>query len=348
MLVRYNIQKTQDGSEIKRGAHVYTLEEHGIDRSRIDSDAVRVIQRLRRGGFQGYVVGGAVRDLLVGISPKDFDIATNAHPGAVRKLFRSSRVIGRRFKLVHVYCGHEKYLEVATFRAGGGDEENANAYGTIAEDALRRDFTLNALFYDPLKEQIVDYVGGVKDVRAKRMRSISPDDVSFVEDPVRIIRGVKHAAIVGFKIPFGMKRAIRKHRHRLRECSAQRVTEELYKILRCGRSEAVLRDAFRLGVIEPIMPELHRSLSASKQKEKDLWERLAQIDALPYKQRAEGVPTGRLLCALLRDAIVVEPGSHAVAEALRAAAAPLVPSNNDLRVAAAFVSGRARGATARP
>ena len=346
MLVRFSIQKTPDGQEFRRKALVYTLEEHGVDRSRIDPDAVRVIQRLRQAGYQGYVVGGAVRDLLVGIVPKDFDIATNAHPGAVRKLFRSSRVIGRRFKLVHVYPRHDKYLEIATFRAGD-DGRGSTPYGTLAEDALRRDFTLNALFYCPIKQQIVDYVGGVKDIRSRRMRTISGERDSFEEDPVRIIRAVKHSSIVGFRLSFHMRRSIRQVSPRLADCSPQRVTEELYKILRCGRSGLVLQNAFALGVLESVLPALYRRIAGSRARERALWERLAAVDALPDSERTGEMPTGRLLAALLADC--VSPAGapvSSVIEALRQAAAPLAPSYKDLRVAAVALTGR--GTSARP
>ena len=346
MLVRYSILKDQEGREYTRKGLIYSAEEHGIDRSRVDPDAVRLIKRLRQGGFHGYVVGGAVRDLLVGIAPKDYDIATNAHPNAVRKLFRSARVIGRRFRLVHVYPRHDKYLEVATFRAGG--DAGDSAYGTMAEDAWRRDFTCNALFYCPIKQQIIDYVGGVKDIRARRMRTIAPEHDSFGEDPVRIIRAVKHAQIVGLRIPFGMRRSIRQQRRGLIDCSAQRVTEELYKILRCGRSRAVLKESFRLGVLEPILPVLHRSLAGSRARERRLWERLQEIDTLTAREGAAEVPTGRLLVALLSECVPPEATTtRVVAESLRLAAAPLIPSNNDLRVAAATMARRS-GATARP
>jgi poly(A) polymerase len=346
VLVRYSILHGPDGREYTRKGLVYTLEEHGIDRSRVDPDAIRVIKRLRQGGFQGYVVGGAVRDLLVGIQPKDYDIATNAHPNQVRKLFRTARVIGRRFRLVHVYSRRDKYLEVATFRADG-DADGESPYGSMAEDAWRRDFTLNALYYCPIKQQIIDYVGGVKDIRAKRMRTIAPEHDSFTEDPVRIIRAVKHAEIVGFRLPFGMRRSIRRLGGGLSGCSPQRVTEELYKILRCGRSRAVLRQAHKLGVLRAILPALHASLAGSRARERRLWERLDEVDGMTARGGAAEIATGRLLAALLPDAVPPASGRtlREVAESLRAAAAPLIPSNNDLRVAASLLL---RKPTARP
>jgi poly(A) polymerase len=347
MLVRFSIRKTPDGRELSRKALVYTLEEHGIARSRIDPDAVRLIQRLRAAGHQGYVVGGAVRDLLVGIVPKDFDIATDAHPGAIRKLFRSSRVIGRRFKLVHVYFGREKYLEVATFRAGPQEQSpeearpaardarrSTDTYGSMAEDAVRRDFTLNALFYCPIKEQVVDHVGGVKDIRARRMRSITADDVSFQEDPVRMIRAVKHAALVGFRLPNRMRRAMRAHRDRLGACSPQRLTEELYKVLRCGSSRLVIHNAYRLGILSVILPALHRSLLTSRVRVRALEQRLQVIDG-QVKHGGTETSNGALLAALLGDCAPLGASARDVIEALRAASVPLIPSNNDLRVASA-------------
>ena len=373
MLVLFNRRTTPDGRTIRTKGLVYTLAEHGIGSDRIDQDAVGVIQRLRQAGHQGYVVGGAVRDLLVGVTPKDFDIATDAHPNAVRKLFRSARVIGRRFKLVHVYFGREKYLEVATFRSGeaaaaavspptvGGDPggergprrrrpaADASIYGGMAEDAMRRDFTLNALFYDPIKEQIVDYVGGVRDVRSRRMRSIAKDDVSFPEDPVRIIRAIKHAALVGFRLPLGMRRAIRRHRALLAGCSDQRLTEELYKILRCGVSWKVLESSYRLGVLEIILPTLHRTLGDRRGALRDLEESLGRADRASRGGDGSRLDNGTLLAGLLR--VCLSPGTppREVMEALRAAARPLIPSNNDLSVAAMVIAGPAsRGPRVHP
>ena len=165
---------------------------------RLDRRAVDIVKRLQWDGHEAYLVGGCVRDHVLGLRPKDYDIATSATPGQVRRLFRRSRIIGRRFKIVHVYAGREIY-EVATFRKEpprGKDEKavpilDDNAFGTAKEDGLRRDFTVNGLFLDPVKKEIVDFVGGMEDLEARRLISIGPPDLRFREDPVRVLRLIK-------------------------------------------------------------------------------------------------------------------------------------------------------------
>ena len=166
MLVRYG---TDAQGQIVRKAHIYTADEHGILSSRIDSDAVRIIRRLTQKGYSAYIVGGAVRDLLTGRAPKDFDIATDAFPKQICRFIPKSRIIGRRFRIVHVYFyrrSGRKVLEVATFRSKHSGSENT-LYGPIEEDVWRRDFTINALYYCPLKGVLLDYVGGLEDIRQK-------------------------------------------------------------------------------------------------------------------------------------------------------------------------------------
>ncbi|ULQ60030.1 hypothetical protein K7I13_01470 [Brucepastera parasyntrophica] len=169
MLTRY-------GSDAKgkavRKASVYTKNEHNINKELIDPDAIRVISLLRNAGHDAYIVGGAVRDLLIGTQPKDFDIVTDAEPSRIRKLFRNSRIIGKRFRLVHIFYG-EKIFEVSTFRSLK-EGSIGNCFGSMDEDVLRRDFSLNALYYDPIKEQIVDYVNGVNHIRGHRLEPVIP------------------------------------------------------------------------------------------------------------------------------------------------------------------------------
>lgn len=185
MLVRYST--TEKGAHSKR-AEIYTAKEHGIRRKDIDPDAIRIAHRLKSAGHSAYIVGGAVRDLLVGRVPKDFDLVTDAHPRKIKRLFRNSRIIGKRFRLVHVFF-REKIIELSTFRSLDHQGEN-NVYGTIQEDVLRRDFTLNALYYCPIEEIIIDYIGGVKDIRNRKIRPLIPLKTIFTEDPVRMIRAL--------------------------------------------------------------------------------------------------------------------------------------------------------------
>ena len=173
----------------------------------MDPDAIYIINRLRETGFASYIVGGAVRDLIIGNKPKDFDIVTDATPSRIKKIFRNSRIIGKRFRLVHVFTS-TKIFEVCTFRSIV-DGSVGNAFGTMDEDVKRRDFTLNALYYDPVKEQVIDYVGGVKDIRKGIVRPVIPIDRIFIEDPVRMLRAVQYGATTKCRLPRSLKKKIR-------------------------------------------------------------------------------------------------------------------------------------------
>jgi len=196
--LRFRYGKEENGALIKK-AVVYTQNEHHINVANVDKDAIFVVSRLKANGAETYIVGGAVRDLMLGKKPKDFDIVTQATPAKIKRIFRNSRVIGRRFRLVHVFFG-PKIFEVSTFRSLK-DGHTSNTYGSIEEDVQRRDFSLNALFYDPETQIVVDYVGGMADIRRRKIRPIIPPEVIFKDDPVRMIRAVKYAAATGFHIP---------------------------------------------------------------------------------------------------------------------------------------------------
>jgi len=194
---------------------VIPRQDHGISRKQISPNALRVLYRLQEAGFSAYLVGGAVRDLLVGGSPKDFDVATDATPDQVRALFRNCRLIGRRFRLAHVVYGPE-IIEVATFRAGEDDGsgereiENGvlvrdNVYGSIEDDAVRRDFTANALYYAISDFSVRDFVGGYEDVQARRLRLIGDPATRYQEDPVRMLRAARLSAKLGFEIETGIR-----------------------------------------------------------------------------------------------------------------------------------------------
>lgn len=255
MLVRYT--KSADGKPVKQ-AEVYTKEEHGLKLEKIDPDALFITRKLRAAGFEAYIVGGAVRDLLLGRKPKDFDIVTDAHPRAIKKVLPFSRIIGKRFRLVHVYFASGKIFEVATFRSNV--EGDNNVFGTLEEDAKRRDFTLNALFYDPKDQYIVDQVGGMKDVKNKRLRNVIPLETIFDEDPVRMIRASKHATTSGFSIPWALSAKIRQKAPLLDAISPARLTEEFYKILHSGMSRPIFHSMTKLRVLDHFVPSLAREL----------------------------------------------------------------------------------------
>src|SRR3989454_2496854 len=252
--------------------------EHSISRHDIDPDALKVLYRLRQYEYTAYLVGGSVRDLFLGRRPKDFDIGTSAHPYQVKKLFRNCWIIGRRFRLAHVKFG-SKVIEVATFRrqVAPGEEvvqdgvpapdpstpegehliHRDNTFGTPEEDAFRRDFTINALVYDIATFSIIDYVGGLDDVRAGIVRAIGDPEIRFKEDPVRMLRAVALAARLDFAIDPPTLDAIRLHRHEIARSSAPRLLEEYYKVLRAGSAEKTFRGLADAGLLEPISADLH-------------------------------------------------------------------------------------------
>jgi len=258
--LRFRYSAEENGSLVKK-ALVYTQDEHKINYHDVDSHAVYITERLQANGFETYIVGGAVRDLILGKKPKDFDIVTAANPGRIKKIFRNARVIGRRFRLVHVFFG-QKIIEVSTFRSTK-DGPTSNTFGTIEEDVLRRDFSLNALFYDPSKQLVIDYVGGMNDIRKGVIRPLIALSRIFTDDPVRIIRAVKYAAMTGFKLPFSLKRMIRKHSGLLADVSPSRLTEEIFKIIYSSDALEVVKalDNFKIyGYLQPKAVELFKTI----------------------------------------------------------------------------------------
>ena len=248
-------------------ARVYTFKEHGVERSLLSPLAQKVCDRLQQQGFLAFVVGGAVRDLLLGREPKDYDIATNATPEQVRDAFRRSRIIGRRFQIVHVMQGNDT-VEVSTFRAGGQqahtDEHGRilhdNVFGNQEEDALRRDFTANALYYNPKTEEIIDYHHGVADVRAGRLVLIGKPELRFREDPVRILRAVRLAVKSGLEIDPLVARSLPEYAELLRQVPPARLLDELIKVLECGASWPILQGFAQHGVLPVFMPLVDRLL----------------------------------------------------------------------------------------
>ena len=240
----------------------YGRDKHGIARSSISHGALKVCEILRSHDHSAYIVGGAVRDLLLGVVPKDFDVATDADPDEIHRLFRRSRLIGRRFKLVHVMFGQET-VEVSTFRAGEGGEADEhgrllrdNVYGTRVQDAARRDFTANALYYDPHDETVLDYHGGFADVRKKTMRIIGDASLRFREDPVRMLRAVRFAAKLGFSIDPKTRAPIRELADLIENVPAARLFEEMLKLLLSGHSAACLAQLRKEGLHHGLLPLL--------------------------------------------------------------------------------------------
>jgi poly(A) polymerase len=241
--------------------------EHIISRKNIDPDALKVLYRLKNNGFVAYLVGGGVRDLLLERQPKDFDIGTSAHPQQVRRLFRNCFIVGRRFRLAHVRFGR-KVVEVSTFRRAaepeGGDTliHRDNTFGTPEEDAFRRDFTVNALFYDIATFSVIDWVGGLGDLEARVIRTIGDPAVRLREDPVRMLRAVALAARLDFTIDVDTVEAIRQLRGEIVRSSSARILEEFYKILRQGRSCRTFEMLHEHGLLAYLLPEADRAIAA--------------------------------------------------------------------------------------
>jgi poly(A) polymerase len=234
--------------------------QHPISRRDIDPNVLKVLYRLIGANHIAYLVGGGVRDLMMGRPPKDFDVATSAHPHQVRDLFRNSRLIGRRFRLVHVFFGHQN-IEVATFRRlseeVAGDDlliRHDNTFGTPREDAFRRDFTVNALFYDPRTFHVIDYAGGVFDLNARLIRTVGDPDLRMREDPVRMLRAVRFAAKLGFEIESATHAAIERHRQDLLKASVPRLVEEIYRTFSLSSAARALELMQELGLLDVLMP----------------------------------------------------------------------------------------------
>jgi poly(A) polymerase len=244
---------SEESGRLVRKAVVYTVDEHGISIDDVDREAINIVLRLKESGYDSYIVGGAVRDLLLKKKPKDFDIVSEANPARIKKIFRNSRIIGRRFKLVHVYFG-PRIFEVSTFRSLKNGL-TSNTFGSINEDVLRRDFTMNALFYDPGQQIVVDYVGGIKDIKARLVRPIIPLSKIFTDDPVRMIRAVKYGAATEFALPFSLKLKIKQQSHLLSAISPSRLTEEIFKIIHSPQAARIVEALDSMGLYAYLQPE---------------------------------------------------------------------------------------------
>jgi tRNA nucleotidyltransferase/poly(A) polymerase len=300
--------------------------EHPISRKDIDPDALKVLYRLNDFNHAAYLVGGGVRDLLLGRRPKDFDVGTDAHPYQIKKLFRNCWIIGRRFRLAHVRFGN-KTIEVATFRRQvedhegskhegskhegskhegskhegskheGSKHEHENTFGTPEEDAFRRDFTINALFYDIGTFSVIDYVGGLEDLKRRVIRSIGDPMVRFQEDPVRMLRAVAIASRLDFTLDPPIVRAINRERHLIATAAPARLIEEYYKILRSGSAERTFRSLAEHGLLEPVTPELQRRATHPQ-----LWTSLQALDT--YRLRFDSAPATLTNPVLLGSVLV--------------------------------------------
>ena len=280
--------------------------EHTVSRRDIDPDALKVLYRLKTAGYTAYLVGGGVRDLLLGRKPKDFDISTSAHPQQVKKLFRNCFIIGRRFRLCHVRFG-PKVIEVATFRAQAEPEagdtliRRDNTFGTPEEDAFRRDFTVNALFYDIATFSVIDYVDGLDDLKEKVIRAIGDPGVRFREDPVRMLRAVALAARLGFQIDRDTAEAMHELRGEILKSAPPRMMEEFYKILRQGAAFRTFEILHESGLLAYLFPEADADIASGASR---LLESLARLDGY----RNAGARPDQLTNSLLAGTLLVPLG----------------------------------------
>jgi poly(A) polymerase len=312
-VIRKFISRVFSGKKNKAGPHepaIIPVSTHGITRDRISSGSRRVCDTLQQQGHKAYVVGGAVRDLLIGADPKDFDVATDATPEEVRRAFRRSRIIGRRFQIVHVMMGQET-LEVTTFRGLLDDKTKTdehgrvlhdNVFGSHAEDAARRDFTANALYYDPATEAVIDYHHGVADLKQKTLRMIGEPRARYREDPVRMLRAVRLAAKLGLIIDPAAKQPIRDMAGLLENVPAARLFDEMLKLLTSGHAVKCITQLRDEGLHHGLLPLLDVILE-QPMGEKFVMLSLANTDA--RVRQGKGISPGFLFATLLWHEVLV-------------------------------------------
>ena len=290
--------------------------DHCISRKNIDQDALRVLYRLDKLGYTAYLVGGGVRDLLLGRKPKDFDVGTSAKPNEVKHAFRNCFLIGRRFRLAHVRFG-QKIIETATFRqnsqtvgeiiehAAEGPFED-NTFGTTETDAYRRDFTVNGLFYNIHDFSVIDWVGGLEDLNKKLIRSIGDPMIRFREDPVRMMRAIKFAARLDFTIEKDTEKAICKLHSMILTAAPPRVCEEVFRLFTYGKSEASFRMMWEYGLMGDLLPELSDFIRKDGGQDSRTWKYLATLDRYEQAMMKQGyeVPNG------LRAAVLYAAWAH--------------------------------------
>jgi len=272
-----------------KGPVVYQRPEHCISRKNIDPDALKVLYRLSALGYTAYLVGGGVRDLLMGRKPKDFDVGTSAKPNEVKHAFRNCFLIGRRFRLAHVRFG-EKVIETATFRqnsqsvgeiiehAAEGPLED-NTVGTPETDAYRRDFTVNGLFYDIKDFSVIDWVGGMRDIEKKVIRSIGDPNIRFQEDPVRMMRAIKFSSRLDFRIERATLAAMKRHHACILTAAVPRVCEEVFRLFPYGESAKAFRLMWETGLLGDLLPPLARWIDGNGGARCVIWKHLAGLDA---------------------------------------------------------------------
>lgn len=296
----------------KPKAKIIPRSEHILSRRDIDPDAIKVLYRLASLNYQAYLVGGSVRDLLLGRKPKDFDVGTDARPNEIKRIFRNCFLVGKRFRLAHIVYG-KKVIETATFRKApdpnavqdehGLYQSEDNNYGTPHEDAMRRDFTINGLFYDIQNFTIIDYVNGLQDLKAKCIRSIGDPCIRFREDPVRMMRAVRFAAKLGFDICSNDIKAMQKYAHELANASVSRLCEEIQRLFVPGATERSFRLAYQYGLLEVLLPDLFKWMKTGDNAER-VWVALNALDTVSQEhERSTAVAFAMLYQPYVEDTV---------------------------------------------
>lgn len=274
----------------KPGVVIRHRPEHNISRKLISRDALKVLYRLSDAGFKAYLVGGGVRDILLGREPKDFDVGTDAQPREIKRLFTRCFLVGKRFRLAHVVFGRNNVIETSTFRKqpppaddvddGGLYQSDDNTFGTPEEDALRRDFTVNGLFYDIKTFDVIDYVGGLRDLDHRILRSIGDPNLRFQEDPVRMMRAVRLSCKLGLTIERGTLKAINRHYRAIEKASEPRVLEEIFRMFSFSVSASSFKLMWETGLLSVLMPFLNDFVNQNGKRRCKVWDCLAKFDEL--------------------------------------------------------------------
>ncbi|MGB4407630.1 MAG: poly(A) polymerase [Sphaerochaeta sp.] len=335
MLIRY---KQDEHGKTVPVANIYTQKEHKINYSLLDKDAVWAIKKLQMSGAEAYLVGGAVRDLMLGQVPKDFDIATSASPRQIQRIFWNARIIGKRFKLVHLVF-RDKVHEVSTFRSGEeAMDGNNNVFGSIDQDAKRRDFSVNSFYYDPSTNQLLDFNNAMDDFKKKKIRSIMPLDESFKEDPVRMIRAIKYSVTTGFALRLNIRIAIRKYSDELSRTSTSRLTEEVNKILSSGHSREIFNELQKYRLLVFMLPCF--SIYSKFPQVQDSLSALDKRVMLAKENKGPSVELADMIMALVDPLIVFADDQMTSDERfketfrqIKVLISPMTPSNYEVELA---------------
>ncbi|MGD8915156.1 MAG: hypothetical protein PVH35_01065 [Syntrophobacterales bacterium] len=300
----------------------------------MSQEVLKVLYRLQRTGHLAYLCGGGVRDLLLGREIDDYDVATDAEPRRLKEVFGNCRLVGRRFRIAHIMFRGGKIIEVSTFRKQGEEESSEeddgnsllirrdNTFGSPADDAFRRDFTINALYYDVADFSIIDYVGGREDLQSRLIRAIGDPDIRFQEDPIRILRGIRLAATLDFKVEESTWEAMKRQRYRILECAVSRIREEVMKILRRDPSHSGFDLLVRAGILEVVFPKLEEFRLANIENkttgEGPIFQHLAVLEDLRAKgvELSDPVLLATLTAAPVRKLLETLPPDHDVGKSL--------------------------------